>query len=63
MLMKRPTIYEVIEMFERGCLTREEVVDFYENHLDQELGLDFLCTKILDNEVDKNVNPNIQLLK
>jgi len=62
--MKRPTIDEAIDMFERGCLTREEVVNFYENHLDQEL--DFSYTKILDNvviEVNENMNPNIQLLK
>jgi len=63
---ERPTIDEAIEMFERGYLTREEVVNFYENHLDQELGLDFSCTKILDNVViedDDNMNPNIQILK
>ena len=58
---ERPTIDEAIEMFERGCLTREEVMNFYENHLDQEL--DFSCTKILDNEDDENMNPNIQILK
>ena len=66
MLMKGPTIDEAIEMFERGCLTREEVVNFYENHLDQELGLDHSYTKILDNVViedDENMNPNIQILK
>jgi len=60
--MKGPTIDEAIDMFERGCLTREEVVNFY----DQELGLDFSCTKILNNmliEEDENMNPNIQILK
>ena len=63
---ERPTIDEAIEMFERGCLTREEAMNFYENHLDQELGLDHTCTKILNNVViedDENMNPNIQILK
>ena len=41
-------------------------MNFYENHLDQELRLDHSCTKKLDNVVtedDENMNPSIQLLK